>query len=209
MMYEIWEAHGHISGWPCESCHSWRNSIWSWGYDHHCPNRLITTSMNDGDEDEIDDDDDEEEDTNTTAQTEWLLQLPNTLHEKTWNLIFCVEGFYSELRRKAQNSDFHWGPPSWWNQTFKITNIFFSKYFRNNYLAIFMKLSQKLNSTLFLLSSNKGELSISSHKNAPEYLDADKMRRSVKKPIWNILRHIKWEAMSRMLEWTLSISLSL
>ena len=41
--------------------------------------------MNDGDEDEIDDDDEEEEDTNTTAQTEWL-QLPNTLHEKTWNL---------------------------------------------------------------------------------------------------------------------------
>ena len=58
--------------------------------------------MNDGDEDEIDDDDEEDEDTNTTAQPEWLLQLPNTLHEKTWNLIFCVEGFYSELRRKAQ-----------------------------------------------------------------------------------------------------------
>ena len=27
-----------------------------------------------------------------------------------WNLIFCVVGFLSELRKKAQNSDFHWGP---------------------------------------------------------------------------------------------------
>ena len=27
-----------------------------------------------------------------------------------WKLIFCLKGLHSELRRKAQNSDFHWGP---------------------------------------------------------------------------------------------------
>ena len=80
-----------------------------------------------------------------------------------WNLIFCVVGFLSELKKKAQNSDFHWGPLHGEIRLLKL-QIFFFKYLRNNSWVKYLKLSRTFNSTLFLPSSN-GELCISTPKN--------------------------------------------
>ena len=49
-----------------------------------------------------------------TDPTQQLEQLKYFMPKKYclahWMLIFCVEELHNKLRRKAQNSDFHWGP---------------------------------------------------------------------------------------------------
>ena len=80
-------------------------------------------------------------------------------------LIFCVVGLASyRVEKKAQNSEFDWGPLHGEIGLLKL-QIFFFKYLRNNSWVKYLKLSQTFNSTLLLPSSN-GQLCISSPKNA-------------------------------------------
>ena len=68
---------------------------------------------------------------------------------------------------------------------------------RNNSTVKYLKLSQTFNSTLFLPSSH-GELCVSSPKYMYlEYLDADKMRRSVEK---NYLKYLEADKMRGKVE---------
>ena len=124
---------------------------------------------------------------------------------KNFNIRTCEHMIFGQLTmgaRQTNNAPLRlWlRPPSWWNRTFKITNIYFQFLAQVSWIKYLPSstrpfLSARSSLSVIFEYCNKWEERkwkedpLFCHRQIYlEYLDADKMRRSVEKHTWNIWR---------------------